>query len=238
MPTLAQRAPYPCKYQALSPPHHCSKRREAIFGASPAIHRARREPWDSSPPPAAPAAGGWGSPAPACKYGRVGWEARRRRSGGGGAAGGWFWSRRVLLRWWRSSELPVCALDWLDLEARRGARDPLLSVRSEVVVDLAADGSSSASSSGGGFDGGCGKRCGRVKGALPRPFIVNNSGAARRRVKAASSIGKKLSLTAARWWLAAFDSDAGDGVFFDLWSISPTYFVLVFPTVYVVCGMC
>ena len=76
------------------------------------------------------------------------------------------------------------------------------------------------------------------RGALPRPFIVNNSGAARRRVKAASSIGKKLSLTAARWWLAAFDSDAGDGVFFDLWSVSPMYFVLVFPTVYGVCGMC
>ena len=48
------------------------------------------EPRDSPPPSAAPAAGGWGSPVPACIYGRVGWRSRRRRLGGGGAGGGWF----------------------------------------------------------------------------------------------------------------------------------------------------
>ena len=48
------------------------------------------EPRDSPPPSAAPAAGGWGSPVPACIYGRVGWRSRRRRLGGGGAGGGGF----------------------------------------------------------------------------------------------------------------------------------------------------
>ena len=56
-------------------------RRSAVLAA---------EPRDSPPPSAAPAAGGWGSPAPACKYGRVGWGSRRRRRGGDGAGGGRF----------------------------------------------------------------------------------------------------------------------------------------------------
>ena len=65
--------------------------RKAIFGATPSIHRVcAAEAWDSSPPPAASAAGGWGSPSPACTYGRVGGRSRRRRLGGVGAGGGGF----------------------------------------------------------------------------------------------------------------------------------------------------
>ena len=75
------------------------------------------------------------------------------------------------------------------------------------------------------------------RGALPRPFIVNNSGATRRRDTAASSIGLNVSLTVASWWFAAFGSDAGDGVVFDPRSGFPYVFCACIPTVYSVCGL-
>jgi hypothetical protein len=71
---------------SLRSPSLCRRRKE-IFGR---LRRSAAEPRDSPPPSAAPAAGGWGSPVPACIYGRVGWRSRRRRLGGGGAGGGWF----------------------------------------------------------------------------------------------------------------------------------------------------
>ena len=63
---------------------------KAIFGRLRRSAALAAEPRDSPPPSAAPAAGGWGSPAPACKYGRVGWGTRCRRRGEGGAGGGGF----------------------------------------------------------------------------------------------------------------------------------------------------
>ena len=146
------------------------------------------------------------------------------------------WCRRVLLRRRRSSELLVFALDWLELEARRGARAPLLSVRSEVAVDLAADWTRSSTSSGGGFDGGCGKAVWLGQGALA-PVVHRQQ----LRRGAADGLGsvfyrEKFSLAAARWRLVVFVSDAGDVVVFGPCSVSSTYSVPVFLpcTLYVV----
>ena len=105
-------------------------------------------------------------------------------------------------------------------------------------MDLAADGSRSASSSGGGFDGGCGKvEWMGQGGAAP---AVHRQQLRRDAAEGHGSVlyREKLSLTAARWRLAAFDSDAGDGVVFDPWSFFPYVFCTCIPTVYAVCGLC